>query len=114
MPTTLPYPEHQIFLALCAHLKKVGFTLESVFDGEEEPSTTNLAEAEAVVASVDTSTVWFKHAATPDRRYGVFLTAGEGTDLICDYSAPPPEKDPQGWVSAMDAFDDWITATFYD
>lgn len=104
--------EHQIFQALCAHLSARGFAPESVFDGGAEPATATPAEAEAVVASVDEATVWFKHSATPDRRYGVFLVPGNGTELVSDYSYPPVEKDPQGWSQSMDEFLDWITATF--
>jgi len=105
-------PEHLIFRALCIHLSDHGFTLESVFDGGAEPATATPAEAEMVVASVDEATVWFKHSATPDRRYGIFLTPGEGADLLCDYTCPPAEKDPQGWTAAMDEFLDWINANF--
>lgn len=105
-------PEHLIFRALCNHLSARGFAPESVFDGAAEPATATPAEAETVVASVDEATVWFKHSATPDRRYGVFLTPGEGADLICDYTCPPAEKDPQGWTQALDEFMDWINANF--
>lgn len=105
-------PEHQIFQALCNYLSTRSFALESVFDGAAEPATDTPAKAEAVVASVDEATVWFQHPATPGRRYGVFLTPGEGPDLICDYTCPPAEKDPQGWTAAMDEFLDWVDANF--
>ena len=112
MPTTLPYPEHQIFLALCDHLTKRGFVLESVEDEAARLKVSTPAEAETLITDLDEATLWLEHPATPGRRYVIFLVPGNGTELVSDYSYPPVEKDPQGWSQSMDEFLDWITATF--
>lgn len=107
----LPEIEHSIFYALCDHLARAGFVLDSVFDGEEYVPVTSPAEAEAAVAAVDEATLRFKYPGE-DKLYGVFLTCGEGVDLICDYSAPLPENDPHNFVQRMDEVLDWINSNF--
>lgn len=103
MSTKLPEIEHEIFMNLCEQLAKIGYRPHTVFDGEEHVDAFSAERAEEIVAGVDDSTVCFKHP-NENRTLGVFITAGEGRDIICDYSAP--NDDPYGWNTAIDNFID--------
>jgi hypothetical protein len=92
--------ERRIVANLIAHLEAHGFTPESLFDGEEEPKVSDAKSAMELIFNLDECTLWVRKG---ERRHGIFLTLGEGLDIICDYNHT--EGDPDGFAAAMDAFD---------
>lgn len=75
--------ESRIIRRFIREAKKDGWTVDSVFDGEETiPTTTERAVLESVF-SVDESAIRFRHT-TRNRRSFVAVVLGNGIDCLVD------------------------------
>lgn len=95
------YLERRIVWFLMAHLAAAGFTVDSVWDGEEEVDTKTPAQVmEAVFAVDDVPTIRFSKGEDVGR-FGVMIVPGNGEDCVSDWTWTVDA----GWNAAMDAFD---------
>ena len=94
--------ERRIVWNLLKHILANGFTLDSVYDGEDAIKVRSAKEAMEVVFSVDESTVRFRHPGHHNL-LGVYLVGGNDTDIVSDWSCP--NANPGAWNDVLGAFD---------
>jgi hypothetical protein len=74
-------------------LRTGGFTLESVYNGEEFVKVTNERQAIEAVTSVDFSSVCFRDSNGKRRSFDVVLGNSEACDVIPDWGIGNPDFD---------------------
>src|SRR5580765_3942124 len=98
--------ERRIVAAMIAHLDRAGFSLTTVYDGEENTRVHTAKAAMELIFNLDEASVRFrKSAKTPI--HGVLLIMGNGNngqDIITDWNYS--EDDADGFNAAMNAFID--------
>jgi hypothetical protein len=102
--------ETKVFDKLFSDLGKAGWTPTHIDTGDEQEwvKVASIKEARTEFESVDEATIRVaKEGTTPKR---IFLVAGNGIDLICDYSFS--EGDADGFSALMDQITDRIYATY--
>lgn len=101
-----PHPrgvrERRIVANLIEHLKRAGFHLRSVWDGEEVVAAVTPKQAMELVFNLDEATLHF-YKTTPTRVHAVLLVVGNDCDIISDWTYRT--GDPDGFNVAMGDFD---------
>jgi hypothetical protein len=92
--------EQKIVWALFEHMRKVGWTVTAVFDGEEWVAVTSGKDALELIFNLDESLVKFK--GEEGTTHTVLLVSGNGEDIISDWHFT--DGDPDGFSVEMDAF----------
>jgi hypothetical protein len=109
--------EKSIVRALIAHMKRAGWSVFRINDGEELTYPKTIAEALDLIFNLDEASLRFvptnklptgKRAQqtrhlTARHEHGVLLILGEGVDCINDWNYS--DGDADGFNAAMDAFD---------
>ncbi|WPK42363.1 hypothetical protein [Pseudomonas phage Ppu-503] len=96
--------ERRIVANLLAYLEHHGWSLATVWDGEEDCPAANVREAMELVFNLDEARVYVKkpNAAGVNTFHSVVLVMGNASDIICDYTFT--QGDPDGFAACMDAF----------
>lgn len=112
--------ERRIIAALIAHLKRNGFSVVGVWDGEEFTKASNAKEAMEAIFNLDEASLrvitegfnreehektrnFKSRNAFADNEHGILLVLGNGVDIISDWNYFKDDRD--GFNAAMDAFD---------
>lgn len=104
--------EQRIVWNLLLELEKAGFTPHSVWDGEEETSTTSKKAVMEAVFNLDDARVYFAHRSRETvngrlHKVWVYLVMGnDGVDVISDYNA----TNWRGFETVMDKFNPEVYA----
>lgn len=93
--------ERRIVAALMAHLGPEGFSVRSVWDGEERTEVTTVKAAMELIFNLDEAHL--NVGRDGEKPHWILLVLGNGQDIISDYSYR--EGDPDGFSALMDAFD---------
>lgn len=88
---------------LIHHLALKGWSLVSVYDGEENTKVSSMKEAMELIFNLDVS--WLRVRKGLGKVHVIFLVLGNsGAEVVCDHSAPQGEHD-EGFGTVMDSFD---------
>jgi hypothetical protein len=96
--------ERRAVWALCHHMEERGWSVHTVYDGEEETHVATPKDAMELIFNLDEASLRFYrtgHDAT--KWHGVLLILGNGEDIISDWNYS--KGDPDGFNAAMEAFD---------
>ncbi len=99
--------ERRIVANLIEHLKRAGFHLVHVFDGERSTRVTTTKQAMELIFNLDEVSVRF-YKTHPAHWHGVLLVLGNGCDIVSDWNFTPGDAD--GFNAAMEAFDATVFA----
>lgn len=100
---TIPYHgkvERRIVANLIAHMTFHGWTVASVWDGEEDEAVSDMVSAMELIFNLDEARLYFKKG---DSLHNVYLVLGNGVDCIADWNYSTGDVD--GFNAAMDEFD---------
>lgn len=97
--------ERRIVEKLLSTAQEDGWTIDSVYDGEEYIKTPTAAEALEAIFAVDDATVRFRKGDGPLR--GVYIVLGNCEDVLSDYSDVPD------LTATMDKVYAWIENAGY-
>lgn len=102
--------EGRIFSKLFSDLRKAGWHPTHIDTGDEERwvEVTSIARTRREFESVEDATVMVKKEGS--KAHGIKLIAGNGIDLICDYTFS--HGDPDGFAALMDQITDTISDTY--
>ena len=92
--------ERRIVANLVEHMKRGGWNVHQVFDGEEDTLVSDTKSAMELLFNLDEATLRFKkgHAT-----HGIYLVFGNGIELIADWFYSTGDVD--GFNAVVDAFD---------
>jgi hypothetical protein len=93
--------ERRIVAGLCEHLLYSGFSLHSVYDGEEETRVSTAQEAMELIFNLDEAALRF-YRDNPENWHGILLVLGNGEDIISDWNFYVDDRD--GFDAAMSKF----------
>ena len=91
--------ERNIVSALIKHMRKRGFNLHSVYDGETETPVNTETEAMELIFNLDEASLRFGPSGA---WHGVLLVMGNREDIISDWNYAVNDAD--GFDAAMNAF----------
>ena len=94
--------ERRVVGNLIDHLLKKGFTLSSVYDGEEDTKVGTIKEAMEVVFNLDESRIYFENSTGGNHNVLIVL-GNDGWDCISDWTFFHGDTD--GFDAAMKEFD---------
>lgn len=92
--------ERRIVRGLIRHMRRAGWRVVRVDDGEDCPKVRTEEQAMAAVFAVDDARLVFGKG---DHKHGVLLIGGNGEDIISDWSYFAGDAD--GFNAAMEAYD---------
>ena len=106
--------EKRIVRLLITQLREHGFVLYRIYDGEEFHHPHSFHEINFVIFNLDEANLRFITLSSDSlsqkekrqREHGVYLTLGEGIDIINDWSFTKGDSD--GFSKAMDTVTDAI------
>lgn len=95
--------ERSIVWNLCRHLRKQGFEVKAVYDGEGYTKVSDVLAAMELIFNLDEASLRVEKPGFSE--HGILLILGngnDGLDMIADYSYT--NGDPDGFNAAMEAF----------
>jgi hypothetical protein len=97
--------ERRIVANLIAHIEANGYVVDSVYDGEEDTSVTDMKSAMELIFNLDFARLYVRPKASSPfcDCHSIVLTLGEGCDIVSDWTYSEGDKD--GFDAAMDTFD---------
>jgi CheY-like chemotaxis protein len=93
--------ERRIVFNLLSLLKAAGYSVTSVWDGEEEAPATDEKSAMETIFNLDEAIVRFK--SETGSKHWLYLVLGNGEDVLSDYGMPRGKKDR--FAETLDGFD---------